>query len=125
MQKAVEYKLMIEYNPLPIHKIRIKIRWQRPPKGWFKINVDDSHNNFNSSLRGVFRDNNGHWIVGFTKNIEVIGSLEAELKAIKKGLKTAHKWNLFPLQIEIDYAEAIEAIVVNAPREGDPPSTLV
>lgn len=73
--------------------------------------MDASHGNSKSSLGGVFRDNYGRWIVGFTKNIEAMGSLEAELKAIKEGLKIAHEWNLFPLQIESDCAEAIKAIL--------------
>ncbi|XP_075080492.1 uncharacterized protein LOC142165992 [Nicotiana tabacum] len=88
--------------------------YQRTPKGWFKLNIDAS---FNKNLQkcglgGVIRNANGHWIVGYAKSAHARGSLHSEIKALLAGLKTTLNWGMFPLQIETDSTE-----VVNAPTE--------
>ncbi|XP_019235518.1 PREDICTED: uncharacterized protein LOC109215859, partial [Nicotiana attenuata] len=59
---------------------------------------------------GVFRNATGCWVVDFAKLAHANGSLAAELKALREGLRTANEWNLFPLEIETDCSEAIQAI---------------
>ncbi|XP_075077404.1 uncharacterized protein LOC142164120 [Nicotiana tabacum] len=105
----------------PLKKKHIKVKWHKPPKGWYKLNIDASFNkNQPSSLGGVFRNTNGSWTVGFTKAIHTNGALESELLALVEGLTTAQEWNLFPLEIETDCIQ-----VVNAPEEGrDPEAQL-
>ncbi|XP_016511761.1 uncharacterized protein LOC107828887 [Nicotiana tabacum] len=99
-------------------KTPIKIGWHKPPKGWFKLNIDASFGSGTQKygLGGVFWNVNGHWIVGFGKLSYVSRSLEAEIKALLEGFKTAQEWGMRPLVIETDSVE-----VVNAPAEGDDP----
>ncbi|XP_009796311.1 uncharacterized protein LOC142165418 [Nicotiana tabacum] len=93
-------------------KIHINIKWHRPPKGWFKLNIDASFNKSlqNCGLGGVIRNANGHWIVGFANSAHARGSLHAKIKPLLAGLKTAHTWGMFPLQIETDLMEVILSI---------------
>ncbi|XP_019234422.1 PREDICTED: uncharacterized protein LOC109214912 [Nicotiana attenuata] len=120
-QRASEFKLLTEKSIKTPQKILIKIKWYKPPRGWFKLNIDGSFNNHNQKcgLRGIFRNTNGKWVVGFAKSTHANGSLEAEMKALKEELKTTKEWSLFPLEIETDSME-----VVHAPAEGNPPAHL-
>lgn len=61
-------------------------------------------------LERVFRNTQGHWVVGFTRSIHAKGSLEAEIRALLEELQIAHKWGLFLLEIETDCTEEIQAI---------------
>ncbi|XP_019224339.1 PREDICTED: uncharacterized protein LOC109206029 [Nicotiana attenuata] len=97
------------YTP---QKTPIKIRWHKPPKGWFKLNIDASFDSGTQKcgLEGVFTNANGHWIVDFGEPSHASGSLEAEIKALLEGLKTAQEWGMFPLEIETDSVEVIQSI---------------
>lgn len=48
--------------------------------------------------------------MGFQKLDTAISLLQVELQAIYKGLKIATKFKLFPLEVETDSTEAINAI---------------
>ncbi|XP_070007280.1 uncharacterized protein [Nicotiana sylvestris] len=121
IQRDIEFKLLTEKLSINPPKLLIKINWHKPQKGWFKLNVDANFNNYNQScgLGGIFRNANGNWVVAFTKSAHVNGSLAAELKSLREGLRTAMDWNLFPLEIKTGCTE-----VVNAPTEGYPPAHL-
>jgi len=112
MQKAVEFKLFTEKSSINPPKSLIKINWFKPPWGWYKLNVDASFHSYNKKcgLGGVLRNATGSWVVGFAKLAHANGSLAAELKALREGLRTTKEWNLFPLEIETDCSEAIQAI---------------
>lgn len=61
------------------------------PHSWTTLNVDAA---FQSHLKpsgvgGVFRNNIGRWILGFTKNTFARDLLLAELKGIREGLSIA------------------------------------
>ncbi|XP_019241530.1 PREDICTED: uncharacterized protein LOC109221507, partial [Nicotiana attenuata] len=109
--------LLTEKSPNISIKIPIKIKWNKPPRGQFKLNIDASFNNHNqkSGLGGVIRDTYGNWMVGFAKSTQASGSLQTEMKALIVRLKTAQEWGMFPLEIETDSKE-----VVHAPTEGNP-----
>ncbi|KAK7251242.1 hypothetical protein RIF29_34267 [Crotalaria pallida] len=67
------------------------VRWEPPPPSFFCLNVDGSI--FGSLRRAGFSDvlcdHFGHWIFGFSKFVEVLTSLHAELLTIFIGLKLA------------------------------------
>ncbi|XP_075076638.1 uncharacterized protein LOC142163266 [Nicotiana tabacum] len=94
MERATEFRLLTEKSILPSPKIHINVKWHRPPKGLFKLNIDASfHKNMQIyGLGGVIRNANGHWIVGYTKSAHARGSLHAEIKALLDGLKTTLNW---------------------------------
>ncbi|XP_019259036.1 PREDICTED: uncharacterized protein LOC109237218 [Nicotiana attenuata] len=58
----------------------------------------------------IIRNAKGHWIVGYNKSAHANGCLQAEIKALLEGLKTALDWGLFPLQIKTDSMEVILSI---------------
>ncbi|XP_075086060.1 uncharacterized protein LOC142168804 [Nicotiana tabacum] len=120
--EATEFNLLTGKSQNPQNNIPIKVRWHKPPRGCFKLNIDASfkNNNQKCGLGGVFRNSNGSWVVGFAKSTHANGSLEAEIKALLEGLRTAQEWGMFPLEIETDSTE-----VVNTPREGSSPPARI
>jgi len=110
--KAIEFRLLTETNVLHAPKLHIKVRWHKPPIGWFKLNIDVG---FHKDMQkcgpgGVIKNAKGDWIVGYNKFAYANGCLQAEIKALQEGLKTAHEWGLFLLQIETDSTEVILSI---------------
>lgn len=98
-------------NNNPITQMEtINIKWHTPQKGWIKLNIDGAHEEHKSGIGGVFRSCKGKWIIGFQKNSSAIFPLHSELQSLHEGLKLAHRFNLFPLEIETDSTEAINAI---------------
>ncbi|XP_070004941.1 uncharacterized protein [Nicotiana sylvestris] len=112
IERATKFKLLTEKSINTPQKIPIKIRWHKPPKRWFKLNIDASFNSNNQKygLGGVFRNANGNWVVGFAKSSHASGSIQAEIEALLEGLKTAQAWGMFPLEIWTNSTEVIQSI---------------
>ncbi|XP_075102068.1 uncharacterized protein LOC142177427 [Nicotiana tabacum] len=93
-------------------KISVNITWHAPQKYWYKLNIDGAYKNGakNLGLGGVFTDHIGTWIIGFQRQHTTISPLHTELQAIYDGLLLAIKFKLFPLEVETDSTEAINAI---------------
>uniref|UniRef100_A0A0V0H650 Putative ovule protein n=1 Tax=Solanum chacoense TaxID=4108 RepID=A0A0V0H650_SOLCH len=58
-------------------------------------------------IGGVFRNTDGHWILGYCMHIPYTTITEAELKGLFHGLCLAILTNLSPIQVEIDIKEVI------------------
>ncbi|KAF3659745.1 Ubiquitin carboxyl-terminal hydrolase 12 [Capsicum annuum] len=64
-------------------------------------------------LGGVFRDHEGSWTLGYTKDLLHVDAHEVELLAILEGLRITLSRNLFPLEINSDSTTAINMIQTN------------
>ena len=89
-----------------------RVRWMRPSNGWVKLNTDGSSlgNLGRASGSGLIRDANGGWIKGFTCNIGVFSSVDAERWALKDGLSLCLSVNISAVEIEIDAKVVFEWI---------------
>ncbi|KAK8717503.1 hypothetical protein V6N13_044770 [Hibiscus sabdariffa] len=68
--------------------------WIVPPTGWFKLNCDGSRlpDSDVATCDGVVRNDQGAWIVGYSKMLGICSVIETELWAILEGLQ--HAWRL-------------------------------
>ncbi|GLU23496.1 hypothetical protein SLE2022_394950 [Rubroshorea leprosula] len=94
-------------NPLPSSKSTKATRfigWDPPPPGWLKLNTDGSAvgNLNNAGCGGLFRDYQGHWVIGFTRNIGPTTTLAAELYAIRDCLNIAVSHHFHSIIVETD-----------------------
>lgn len=82
----------------------VKVRWNKPEVGWFKLNTFGSSlgNRGFTSGGGLVRDHNGFWIKGFTHSIGVFTSVDAELWALREGLLLCTSLNFVDMEIELD-----------------------
>ena len=58
----------------------IPVRWNKPPPGWCKLNIDGTTlgNPGKSGGGGIIRDNVGNWIKGFLGSIGFTTSITAK-----------------------------------------------
>ena len=70
--QAVEFMCCV--SPLRELSWRIikRVRWEKPPPGWAKLNTDGvvARNPGLERCGGLIRDEHGAWLVGFSRNIE-------------------------------------------------------
>ncbi|KAK4737206.1 hypothetical protein R3W88_000903 [Solanum pinnatisectum] len=80
-----------------------------PPKKGYKLNSDGSSKGIPPQkwYRGVSRDTNGEWIVGYMGNLYMANNVNAELTALMQGLGIALARGLLPLEINVDCKEII------------------
>lgn len=88
------------------------IRWEPPPDGWHKCNVDGSvvNSGRNAGCGGAFWDSLGRWLGGFTRNLGLVPILMAELWGILIALQIAWDKRLTSLWIESDSLLAVSAL---------------
>ena len=77
-----------------------------------KLNTDGSANGTSglAGCGGVIRNDEGQWIVGFSKCIGITSSFAAELWGLREGLILCCNLNISSLEIELD-AKAIVDIL--------------
>ena len=88
-----------------------RIRWEKPPIGWMKLNTDGSviGSMGVASYGGVIRDDCGNWISSFTKRIGITNSFIAEMWGLRKGLIMCWNLNIASLIVELDARAVVDA----------------
>jgi len=79
IQRAREYFYCAFCPKVAATRIMKQIRWERPTRGWVKLNTDGSSlgNPGLAGGRGVIWDEEGNWLVGFARNISITTSFQA------------------------------------------------
>ena len=92
--------------------ISTPIKWVSPPLDWFKLNTDVSSlgNPGLAGGGGVIRNYVGDWVGGFSRAIGVTTSIQAELRALKNGLKLAIDLGILNVEIKMDSLVAVELV---------------
>ena len=69
-------------------KLSIEVRWEYPPNGWIKLNIDGASkaNSGPTSYVRIIRNSPKIWIADFSKNIGICNSFQAELWGVVEGL---------------------------------------
>ena len=102
-------------NAVTDHRRVLKaIRWERPNRGWIKLNTDGSSsgNPRPVGCGGILRVDNGIWVCGFSKKIGTTTSFVAELWAVREGLSLCLQRNFPAVVLELD-AKSIFEVLVN------------
>ena len=78
--------------------------WEPPPRGFFKLNSDGSSaaNPGEAGAGGIIRNDQGQWLVGYSRKLGQATSTYAELWGVRDGLQLAVKRGLFDIIIEVD-----------------------
>ena len=88
-----------------------QIRWEKPEKGWWKLNTDGSWNATLGSAAGggLIRDSWGKWVAGFTRKLGSANSFTAEVWALRDGLMLCDQRKLPAVIVEIDAKALVDA----------------
>ncbi|KAK9016946.1 hypothetical protein V6N11_079438 [Hibiscus sabdariffa] len=91
----------------------IVTRWEAPPAGWIKINIDGSRNIVTglATCGGAGCDSESRWCFGFAKDIGSCSCREAKLWGIYEGVATAWSLRYPQVLLETDSREAYEIII--------------
>ncbi|MCI02465.1 ribonuclease H protein, partial [Trifolium medium] len=89
-----------------------------PRQGWIKCNTDGAQimHNQQAGCGGVFRDDSGQWLSGFSRKLGSCSTLMAELWGIFPTLQIASKQGYCKILLESDSATAIDLIVKGCPQ---------
>ncbi|KAF7814237.1 putative ribonuclease H protein At1g65750 family [Senna tora] len=88
------------------------VSWVKPSNGMIKLNTDGSSlgNPGPAGFGGIFRNEDGRWMGGFSGYIGTQTNMFAELTAIKQGLSLAVNKGFLRLLVETDCLEALNLI---------------
>lgn len=81
LRDALEFEHCAKTQNLSGNKVVKRIHWEKPEKGWAKLNSDgaSSGNSGPAGCGGLIRNEKGEWKVGFAKKIGVTNNFIAEL----------------------------------------------
>ena len=110
--QVAEFMHYIVSPRVPVHRTIHRIRWEKPPVGWMKLNTNGSACGKPSvaGCGGVIRNDRGHWIVGFTRRIGATNSFVAELWSLREGLLLCSNLNIASVIVELDARAIVDAI---------------
>ena len=86
------------------------MRWEKPPLGWAKLNTDGvvARNLGLARCGGLIKDEQGAWLVGFSRNIESTTSYAVELWGLRDGLALCCNLNIPSLVVELDAKSIVD-----------------
>ncbi|MBA0811098.1 hypothetical protein Gohar_003029 [Gossypium harknessii] len=89
------------------------LHWSTPDEGEIKLNMDGAVSPTRSyaSIGGVFRDENGTWLYGFSMKLGDDTVFKVEARAILEGLNLAWDKGFRKLELECDNALLEETIL--------------
>ena len=116
LHKAMEFIHCALNEREAIHHVSKAVRWEKPVKGWRKLNIDGSSlgNPGRVGGGGLICDEEGNWVLGFSRQIGITSSFIAETWALKDGLMLCVERNFTAVVIEMDAKAIIE--VLNNPN---------
>ena len=104
MKRATEFALCAQLVLANRTRVERRIKWERPLRGWYKLNTDGSSlgNPGAAGGGGVIRDASGAWIQAFSRNICSTTSFLVELWALRNGLIMCKELQLHAVEVELD-----------------------
>ena len=77
--QTLEFMYCLTSPRNPVYKTSKRIRWEKPPSGWKKLNTDESSIGCmeRAGCGGVIRDEHGNWVAGFTRHVGATNSFAA------------------------------------------------
>jgi len=80
------------------------IHWDGPEPGWHVLNTDGASQGTvgRAGAGGVVRGERGEWIIGFSEPLGRCPALQAELRAVLRGLRIAKEMGTRKLWVQVD-----------------------
>lgn len=101
---ATNFFFCVERNGQRAAKVPISVRWSKLELNWHKLNTNGSSvgNSGKAGGGGLIQNQEGGWVKGFSRAIGISSSVDAELWALRYGLRICCSMGLQALEIEID-----------------------
>ena len=111
IQQTLEFMYCVSSPRGPSQSLIRRVRWERPPEGWCKLNTDGvaSGNSGLAGCGGIVRDEHGSWLASFSRRIGITTSFVAELWGLRDGLMMCNNLNITTLVVELDAKAIVDA----------------
>ena len=112
VHRATEFFYYAYFPKIASQLVAKQIRWEKPRRGWVKLNTDGSSLG-NPGLvggGGLIRDKDGAWVVGFARNIGISSSFIAKLWALRDRLLICVHRNFNAVEVELDAKAVIDVL---------------
>ena len=115
IQRAAEFTFCAKTSSSKNPRVERLIRWERPGRGWFKLNTDGASlgNPGAAGGGGIIRNDVGIWVKAFVRNIGNTTSFLVELWALRDGLQMCQQMHINALEVELD-AKVISDLMNNS-----------
>ena len=113
MKAATDYFYCVGKGLASKRQSIILVCWNKPLKGWFKLNSDGASlgNPGKAGGGGLIRDSYGKWIKGYMRHIGISTSIIAEFWALRDGLMFASQLGITHLAVELDAKVVVDLIL--------------
>ena len=114
IQRAAEFTFCAKTSSSKNPRVERLIQWERPGRGWFKLNTDGASLGNPDAVGGggIIRNDVGIWVRAFARNIGNTTSFLAELWALRDGLQMCLQMHINALEVELD-AKVISDLMNN------------
>ena len=112
VNQALEFFHCLSSPRLLTRNVMMRIRWEKPSQGWWKLNIDGSYcgNTSLAGCGGVVRDDAGRWVIAFSRSIGRTNSFATELWSLREGLLLCNNLNINALEVELDAKSIVDAL---------------
>ena len=114
IKKSAEFFAVVGDKPNKHPIVNIQVKWNKPPVGWLKLSTDGSAIG-NSGLVGggeLIHNENGDWVMGFARSLDITPGVMAELWALKDSPTLASQLRISSICEDLD-AELIFLLLTN------------
>nr|XP_016452771.1 PREDICTED: uncharacterized protein LOC107777289 [Nicotiana tabacum] len=121
LNQALEYHLITSRPTTNNIKFKLKVKWQDPPRNWYKLNFDGVFDNscLHRGISGIIPNNKGDCKLGYYEKYPTTSPIQAELQALRHALQIIIKENIFPVEVETNATEIIRFIYDDYPTYND------
>nr|XP_016467765.1 PREDICTED: uncharacterized protein LOC107790361 [Nicotiana tabacum] len=121
INQALEYHLLTSKPTNNNIKVKLKVKWQAPPRNWYKLDFGGAFNNscLHEGISRIIRNNKGEWMLGYYEKYPTTSPIQAELQALRHALQIIIKENIFPVEVETDAIEVIHFLYEDYPTYKD------
>ncbi|KAK9992093.1 hypothetical protein SO802_027078 [Lithocarpus litseifolius] len=104
VNQTMEFMCCINFPRNPVQNRVKRIRWEKPPDGWMKLNTDGCAVGSPGQVGcgGVVRDSHGSWVSGFSRRIGITNSFVAKLWGLRDELILCNNLNIIFPVVELD-----------------------
>lgn len=121
LKQTIEYVYYVGKSFRTNQMVNIQVRWNKPSKGWFKLNMDRASFGNPGKARGarLIQDHRGTWIRGFICSIGFTTSIMVEFWALRDGLLLALQLGLARLEVELDAKVVVDLVLSSSVTNRD------
>jgi len=92
-------------------KVEIDVLWKKQEVGWIRLNTDGaSRRNIAAGSGGLFRNHDGKWLGGYSRNLGQCSAYIAELWGILDGLQIARDRGFSMVELHVDSSMVVHTL---------------